>query len=326
MHNSRPGYELPWMFHPTQLVDDLEQAGEWFQRVFGRHRVTWAERWDLSQLSPEYPVDYSFWIMIGEVVHDVICPALYKVDGDAVPWGEHSGLSGISWWVKNSSAFAAAIEAKGLTLIDQAGQPVRGGRFARSLLTDEFTLMSMKADEAGFPHTFSEILGASKDRFAHVDHRLGDGWHLASASPQDPLGIIGCAWQTLSTVDIERAKWLFTEVLDGQYLGQARDAAGAGDAHCVFCAHTVIELVGPRGTAPVDAAAADTFDSITLLVQDLDKVRAHLNACDIRTTLDEADIIRTDPRDCMGVTWGFTRRLAPADPRVTMPAWAALTR
>ncbi|MGQ7859976.1 hypothetical protein ACUN0G_11825 [Pseudomonas sp. 32A] len=322
MQQASSNFELPWMFHPTQLVDDLEHAAAWFQKVFGRDRVTWAQRWDLSKLSPEYPVDYSFWIMIGEVVHDVICPALYKVEGDAVPWGEYAGLSGISWWVRDSSGFATAMESHGLTLIDQAGQSIKNGRFARSLLTDEFTLMSMSAEEVGFPHTFSEILGQSKARFAQVDHRLADGWRLPSAGATDPLGIVACAWQTISTVNVDRARWLFTDVLRGQFLGQAQDVVSSGDAHYVYAANTVVELVGPRGSQSADAA--DTFDSITFLVEDLDKTRAHLSACGIRLALEAGDLIRTDPRDCLGATWGFTRRLAPSDPRLEIPEWAAL--
>jgi catechol 2,3-dioxygenase-like lactoylglutathione lyase family enzyme len=319
-------FKVPLMFHPTHIVNDLEEAGAWFQRVFGRGRITWGERWDLSKLPSEYPVDYSFWVMIGDVVHDVLCPSLYIVDSDAVPYGDGGGLAGISWWVEDSSGFASAMEKAGVTLVDQANQRVTGGRFAKSLLTDEFTLMSMKSDEVGFPHTFSEILGYSREGFARVDHRLRDGWVLPPPPENDPLGVVAGAWHTIATDDVNRAVWLFTDVLGGREISRGIDPVGGAEACHVAFASTVVQIV-PQREASTDAAPRqDRYDSLTLKVRDLEVVREHLVACGIGLSHDDGSLIRTDAKDCLGATWGFTETLAPNDPRVDDPAWAELSK
>lgn len=323
--SSAASFDMPWMFHPTHIVADLEEAAEWFRKVFGRGKVTWGERWDLSKLSPDYPVDYSFWVLIGDVVHDVLCPSLYRVDSDAVPYGVGSGLSGISWWVEDSTNFATAMEKKGITLIDQAGRRVAGGQFARSLLTDEFTLMSMITKEAGFPHTFSEILGASRQGFAKVDKRLAGGWTLPAPSPDDLLCITGCAWHTLASDDVERAVGLFTKTLGGRLIGAGKDVVGGQTAQYVEFARCVLEFLPQRTPLkPNETGRQDAYDSITLRVTDIKRARQHLQDCGIRLSFDSESLIRTDPTDCLGATWGFTTDLAPGDDRRNSEMWRNL--
>jgi hypothetical protein len=184
--------------------------------------------------------------------------------------------------------------------------------------------MSLTAAEAGFPHTFSEILGQSRAGFARVDHRLAEGWRLPPTRPEDPLSVTGCAWHTLATDDAARAVRLFTDILGGQEIGTAHDVVGGGEARYIAFADTVMQIVPQRTPAPGDKTRQDVYDSITLQVRDLAQVRCHLASCGVALSFDSADLIRTDPRFCIGATWGFTTRLAPGDLRPGTPSWSEL--
>src|SRR5262245_3619616 len=104
-------YSISKMYHSTHLVPDLPEAKDWFSRIFRRKVGEWSERWDLSQISVEYPPNYSFLIEIRDVVHDTLCPSLYAPPNtDNTLWGEdvRYGLAGISWWLHDSRDFTAA--------------------------------------------------------------------------------------------------------------------------------------------------------------------------------------------------------------------------
>ena len=126
---------FPLMFHPTLVVDDLDEAAAWFQKVFGRTEVRWEEKWDLSLLNPDYPINYSYFFVIGDVSLDVLAPSLLVLPGDReAMYPKGQGLVDIAWYADDIEDVARRLERHGFRTRDQEGNVIRDGRVPESNL------------------------------------------------------------------------------------------------------------------------------------------------------------------------------------------------
>jgi hypothetical protein len=159
------------------------------------------------------------------------------------------------------------------------------------------------------------------ERVSAWDPRTDPGWQLPPVRPSDPLAIVRCSHHVVLTANLPRALKLLVNILDGRIVDEAENPILGTASTYVAVADAIFELAVPqRSGSPTQRdwerrAPDDTYYSLVWQVADLDRVRRHLAANRIRILEGDDDTVYTDPRDALGVAWGFTSSARPGDPR-----------
>jgi catechol 2,3-dioxygenase-like lactoylglutathione lyase family enzyme len=306
-------YSVTRLYHPTQWVPDLEEATEFFERVFGRHSQDMVEflRLEDSDLVSGYPIDYCVFTPIAEVLFDSVDPVRHLVDGkQPYPTVTEPHLGGIGWFVEGIEDLWRELRQRGIRGTDQARAEPEGEGPPLDISSTPiiFTLPS----DTGLSYEFCPY-------FAQRDTR-GDP-PVPAVSPSDPLGIERCSHHTVLTKQPDRALRLLLEVLGGRVIHEGPNEVLATQSTFISLADQVLELAQPRdesSPAMADwqrAAPDDTYHSLTWQVRDLERVAEHLSAAGVALRARTDTLIVVDPADGLGVPWGFSPVLTAGDPR-----------
>ncbi len=302
---------FPMMFHPTLIVYDLEVSAEWFRRVFGRKEVRWEEKWDIDKLNPTYPINYSYFFVLGDVCLDVLCPSLLKLPGDRealYPRGE--GLVDIAWYAEDIQKVSVQLEANGFRSRDQEGNIIVDGDVGESnLIADCFMTWTLPED-TGLTYEFFQMGEQHHERYSRRgDPRLNPAWQPRQVDPTDPLGVVSSAFHTVLTTDLDRARRLFVGVLGGQLVREGYNERLDADSAFIRYAGSVLHFASPRSAPVLDVLSGqptdrDQYLGISFEVVDLEKVAAHLTAQGIEFSR-TANEIATLPAGSKGAEWTF---------------------
>jgi catechol 2,3-dioxygenase-like lactoylglutathione lyase family enzyme len=299
-------HHISMMFHPTQAVPDLGEARDWFARVFQRYQVTWADRWDFSKINPDYPRDYSFFVHIADVVHDVLCPPLMtfrKVSPDSV----HPHLEGMGWWTEGIDELTRVLLEAGFDPLDQYGKPATPGQLPQSRLAADCYIIFTNHAQKGLRVEFAQWGEQHLEFYSRKgDPRLQPGWKLPPVDPQDPLAIERCSHHTILTADAGLGVRLYVDTLGGKVLAHQRNALFDADSILIEFAGSVLEYVTVPGSQLESTGGRDLYHGITFRVADIDRARRHLASQHVRMMVDSDSRVITDPASSLGVAWGFT--------------------
>jgi catechol 2,3-dioxygenase-like lactoylglutathione lyase family enzyme len=302
---------FPMMFHPTLLVDDLDRTTRWFERVFGRREVRWGEKWNLEWLNPSYPIDYSYFFVVGDVSIDALCPSLLTLaDGSPAVYPEGQGLADIAWFVDDIEDVSRALERAGFRTRDQRGNVIRDGDIPESGLVADCPMIWTLPDDTGLTYEFYRMARRHWPKYSlRADPRLDPEWVPDVVVDGDPLGILHAAHHTVRTLDPDRARRMYVDVLGGSVVGSGRDEATEADYLDVAYARSVLRFLTPDSGSLTDArtGSATTSDQYTGITFDVTDVRAtgdHLARAGVRTE-DRAGELVTVAADALGVEWGF---------------------
>jgi catechol 2,3-dioxygenase-like lactoylglutathione lyase family enzyme len=301
------------LFHPTLLVDDLEQAKQWFSKAFGRRGIRWEEKWDFSKMDKSYPVNYSVFIQMGDVMVDVLQPSLLKLPGDAkAPYPHGEGLTDMAFHTNDACRLARTLEHESIRTRDQTGLTIVDGQVPVHRLTlagDCYTIWTLPED-SGFTYEFMDIGEGNKPFYSETgDPRLRRDWELPAPTASDPLRLVANSHHTILTPNPCRAIDLFTRVLGGAVIASTYDPDWDANAVFVRFAGTVIEFASPRsGALPQafssPASDADAYVGMTFVVQDVDRVARHLDAEGVPLETTMAGI-STQAEHTFNVRWEF---------------------
>lgn len=301
------------LFHPSHWVPDLEETREFFGRVFGRRSQDMAEFLGVrdEDMVPGYPIDYSVFTPIAEVMFDSIDPVRHLVDGrqvhDAVT---EAHMGGIGWFVEGIEDLWHELRRLAIRGTDQARKEPEGD--GPPLDISSTPIIFTLAADTGLVYEFCPY-------FPQRDPR-GDP-PVPDVSPSDPLGIERCSHHTILTAQPERARRLLVGVLGGKIFHEGRDDLLAADSTWISLADQVLQLARPleEGSPAMEdwrrRDPDDSYYSLTWQVRDLDQVASHLEASGVRLQARTDSSIVTNPADTLGVAWGFTASLPPGDPR-----------
>lgn len=307
-------FAVTMLFHPTLHVPDLDEAGAWFERVFGRTGTSDAAIGPRAGVRDGRASDYSRFTPIADVLFDTIEPARYVTSGhQAYPDVDQPQLKAFGWYVENAARAYRELKRQGFRITDQLGQLAEGDDPPTSLGSGTPLFFTLPAD-AGLRYEFFEAVPFP------LDPRVAPGWSLPPVSRDDPLGIERCSHHTVVTRRPERAVRLLVSLLGGAVVHEGPSLVLGASSTYVHLAGSTFEYAVPgTGTAEDDDLArhepADVYHSITWKVADLDRVVHHLEAEDVRLQVRSDDLVVTDPETSLGVPWGFVTGLPPWDPR-----------
>lgn len=302
---------FPMMFHPTVLVEDLEETAAWFHRVFGRKEVRWEEKWNIEWLNPDYPINYSYFFVIGDVSIDALCPKLLRFpDGSTAVYPKGEGLTDIAWFVDDMEDVARRLEQNGFRTRDQQGSIIKDGAVPESALVPDCPMIWSLPEDTGLTYEFYTMGRRHWPKYSQrADPRLDPDWVPDQVATDDPLGVVRAAHHVVATLDPERARKLYVDVLGGREVGRGRDEPRQGDYLDIAYARSVIRFTTPDDGRLADVLSgepteSDQYTGITFDVQDLESVRAHLSSQGIETER-RGDELLTRPGQTLGVEWGF---------------------
>jgi catechol 2,3-dioxygenase-like lactoylglutathione lyase family enzyme len=270
------------VFHLTQVVDDLDEADAWYDRVFAPFRTY------RGYMEEAFRVASAF--CIADHVNELV--QLADVPGaESSPIGRFrarfgSRLHSIAWFVDDVAAAHRTLTDHGVRIFDVTGRPVDRDEQAAEL----GYIWTHPRDSHGLLE-FARPPG----RFS-LDGRFQPFWPTAVAYWRDvhPLGVTGPLGLTFSVTDFDGAAAFYEDVL-----GAAPVPCDAGYAFAVG-ESTTVELrdkqSDPRLRAFGDGIFGATFHTV-----DLDRAARHLAAVGVLAREHDGALV-IDPEHALGAT------------------------
>jgi extradiol dioxygenase family protein len=293
-------------FHLIHVVDDLDAADEFYDRVFGRQRFM-THQWG------EVEKRWATLGLIGDLMMETIEASSDPADA-ATPlsrfharFGQH--LHSLSWYVDDDYRIPLYRRLR-----------ERGIRVARpggGLFGDEGEVGATLFTHPKDTHGLLEFQ-AFDERWGAYDPRFGQGWSDEYWRSRHPLGIDAPSHLTTAVADLDRARAVYGDALGGRVFHEvATDLARS--VFVLVGVDTVVELaepLDPDSALGRDLAAnGELPHSVTWRVIDLDAVEGHLEKVGVRVGARAADTLTIDPADAFGAVLSFTTGRIPGDPR-----------
>jgi catechol 2,3-dioxygenase-like lactoylglutathione lyase family enzyme len=306
-------FRVAMMHHPSHHVLDLDQAAEFFERVFGCSSTSIGVVLSRLTVRPDWPRNYSAYTSIRDVFFDSIDPERVVIDGvQQYESIEKPHLQDFGFSVEEQAEAYRALRRHGfrarntLGVIGEGDDPPPGPN-------DPAPFFSLP-EETGLRYQFYPA-----GPFP-ADDRTEPGWVLPPVSDDDPLGIDFCSHHTVLTSAPERPIELMVDTLGGKVIHEGPDALHATTGTYVYLGGSVIEYALPEsGSVAYEDWASndfrDTYHAITWKVAALNRTERHLRACGIEIAMRSDETIVTVPETSLGIPWGFSTRLIQGDPR-----------
>ena len=331
------GYYTQGFLHATSVVKDLRLVADKCEQVFGTRgvpmEVALAPLSAAGTLRSDYPINYSWFVFIADLYLDVIQPDLYAPAGFEPRDIDHrEGLVEMSLTVNGMNNLNSVLWLKGIHTHDGLVKPV-----GRDKAADALVSVDPENDPYGkLIWTLPEETGLSWELIGSASLRPeGTGSvYPGEPLPTDPLGIEYCSHHTLLTWDRERALRIPADIFGARVIHE-------GINHQLETASTylwtpsrgadaplLLEIAVPlnehsfaarqlQGTVPSVAGfpCEDRYHMITFRVAELERTVRHLKQAGIGFEAIGDSMVITDPKDFLGIRWGFTSAAVTGDPR-----------
>jgi catechol 2,3-dioxygenase-like lactoylglutathione lyase family enzyme len=289
------------LFHATHVVDDLAAAEAWYDRVF-------APRYFFrGNYSPAEQRDASIFA-VGDFVLEPMAPAREPGAADKpvgrfhARFGAH--LHSIAFYVRSLPEIWERLRARGVRIVGDGGGALDG--------PPRGAIYTHPRDTGGLLE-FMEVPGGG-----HFDLRLQPGWSNTFWRESHPLGIEACSHLTIVVRDLERARSLWCDTLEGRVFHERESRTEATRSVFVRAGdETVVELAQPTG--PGAAAreleqSGEILHAISFRVRDLAKADAFLRGQGCKPEPCENGV-GLGPEQALGARYRFSASALPGDPR-----------
>jgi hypothetical protein len=312
--NDERDFRATMMYHPSHHVPDLGEAESWFERVFGRSSTRLAPTTRDAPPRSDYPLDYSTFTSISDVMFDTIDPKRYVLLGvQRYATVEQPHLKAFGWYFEGMAELYRALKRHGIRVTSQLDE-LADGEDPPTAAGSPMLLYFSLPEDAGLRYEFFPAIPF------RLDPRIAPNWTIPPVADDDPLGIERCSHHTVLTGHPERALRLIVDMLGGDIVHTGRDELRGTTGTYVSLAGSILEYAvpdpGTRAYADwVEDDPNDTYHAITWKVADLERAERHLQAQGVRIQVRSEDTLVTDPTTSLGIPWGFTNKLTPGDPR-----------
>jgi catechol 2,3-dioxygenase-like lactoylglutathione lyase family enzyme len=302
------------IYHIIHLSDTLPPLDAWYDEVFSPRRGMMDNHYSPNEQR------YASLLTIGDCVIEALAPAR-DVDGwDAMPIGRYYEKFGphwhsLAWYVDDVGVLWDHLRSLGIRVI-------RGGGPGA-------------ADER--PKDFVPIFTHPKDTIAQLQfmqrrtlrkpddyHRPGDadprflpGWSPTWWATNHGLTLERLAYVTIVTSDLERAKKIYVDALQGVVVGEGESKLTATrDLYVSIGKQVVVQLAQPLSTdalAGADQARnGDTIHAVCFQVNDLAAAERYLAGRGIGILDRDDSTLVADPATTFHAPYRFTTALPGA--------------
>lgn len=312
MTDTMTGFRISMMWHPSHNVLDLDEAEEFYKRLFGAGSTNIEVMLSQAPSRKGFSRNYSTFTLIQDVLLDTIQPTRYIANGrQRYPTPKRPHLNRTCWYVEGSGTdFYRAIRRQEIRFTNQADEIIDADEIPGPFGPGPLWVL---AEDAGLLYSF---LPAGP---FPLDPRTKGDW-VRPPADDNPLGIEFCSHHTVLTTQPDRARRLMVNALGGKVISEGRDELRAAAGPYVHLAGSTMHFGEPDAGSPADADLAeflpkDCYHALTWKVIDLGRVERHLDKLGVKTLVRSDDTIITTPETGLGIPWGFTTSLVPGDPR-----------
>ncbi|MGW2824330.1 VOC family protein [Streptomyces sp. NPDC001443] len=300
MNRTDAEFRVRMLYHPRIHVPSLEEAEDFFARVFGRPSTNFSVVMPNPPV-PGHSVGYSTFTSISDVLIDSLAPRLYLTGGvQRYPDVDNPRLTSTGWYVDGVKELYKELRSRGYRLVDSHDNPLseeewRGGP----------SPFHTVGEDSGLRYAFFETYPFP------LDPRVQEGWTVPEVTQDDPLGIERASHHTVLTNRPQRAVELTVGVLGGEIVRTGQDELRDLSGPFVRLAGTVLHFASPQADDEangegVGEVSLDTYHAITWKVADLERAAKHLESEGVRIAHRSDTALVTDPHTSLGVPWGFT--------------------
>ena len=287
-------------FHLLHVVNDLDAADEWYDRIFSARRF-------VSNYMKAAMRKASL-VLLGDFVMEPAQPvqqpgweksALGKFYSR---FGQH--FHSLAWYVDDLRETCRVLSEHKIRLFDMVGKPVTDpGR-----------------GDAVWSHpqdTHAAFEFAVAPRF-FIDPRLQPGWSMEFPRDQHPLGIERASHITMLFADLNKARRVYQEALGAKLIHQQESTGHKRSAFFAVGEDTVIEAAQPLSTSSPEGReleqAGEGIFAVTFKTRNLARAADHLRSNNVRYELSDNSLaINRD--DAFGMVLRFTEQALPNDSR-----------
>ncbi|KIW76437.1 hypothetical protein Z517_11183 [Fonsecaea pedrosoi CBS 271.37] len=315
-------YKIVTLYHPSHRVPSLEKADTFFREVFGIESV-WRNKL-FTKPDPKYPTfptDYCIFTSIADVFFDCIDPKKYVIDGEQrYEDVEEPHLNGLGWGVEGIDEIYAWLNEMGVRSTDQANR-LADPKECPVAVFKPSKLFFTVAEDSGLRY---EYYPASS--MGTYDIRRDPSWKLNPQVGKGPLGIQFCSHHTILTANLSRAIRLFVDLMGGKQIHETKGTLRGTDSIFIQLADAVYEFAVPipgvdsyasRDFEARQNKAEDVYHALTWKVKDLAVTEAHLRGKGVELIAKDDSMLVVDPKDGLGIPWGFVADVLPGDDRYT---------
>ncbi|WP_326533637.1 VOC family protein [Pseudorhodoferax sp.] len=275
------------LFHLTQIVDDLDLADRWYNRLFSPCRFY---RGYMKEA-----VRHASLLAIGDATVVEPVQLADEPGAEQSPLGRFRArfgarLHSIAWYVDDLDSAVDTLLGHGVRLVDVAGRPIESREQAAGVKY----VWTHPKDSHG-PLEFARL----NAEFS-TDPRVQPHWSAAYWREQHPLGIDGLLRITLATRLPEQASRFYTQVLGAREAaslpGQPGRSLQVGD-------DTIVDLVD-AGSERFGAFGEGVF-GMSFQVRDIARAEAFLREAGLPVVRRSDCQLELAPQHALGATVGF---------------------
>jgi catechol 2,3-dioxygenase-like lactoylglutathione lyase family enzyme len=296
------------IYHIIHLNDALPPLDSWYDDVFSPRRGMMDNHYSSNEQR------YASLLTIGDCVVEALAPSQDVEGWDAMPIGRYYKKFGphwhsLAWYVDDVGVVWDHLRSLGIRVL-------RGGGPAA-------------ADER--PKDFVPIFTHPKDTITQLQfmqrrtlrtpddyHRPGDadprflpGWSPTWWATNHGLTLERLAYVTIVTSDLERAKKIYVDALEGVVVGEGESVLTATrDLYVSIGKQVVVQLSQPQGS---DSLAADdlarngdTIHALCFKVRDLAAAERYLEGAHVGIAARDDDTILAEPATTYHAPFRFT--------------------
>jgi catechol 2,3-dioxygenase-like lactoylglutathione lyase family enzyme len=295
---------LTRLFHVIHVVDDLGAAESFYERILAGRSLF------RGGYSPVEQRDASLFA-IGDFAIEPMTPSR-EAGANEKPVGRFlarfgAHLHSIAFYVRSVEQLWARLRARGVRIVGDGG--------AALAAPPKGAIYTHPRDTGGL----LEFMEPPADPESGFDLRLRPDWSSRFWSEEHPLGIAGASHLTLVVRDLERARGLWVETLEGRpFLERESRALGTRSLFVAAGQEVVVELAQPVDRSSAAAreltANGEILHGVTFRVRDLARAEAFLRDQGLEPAHVGADL-ELGPDQALGARFRFSEAGLPGDPR-----------
>ncbi len=280
-------FELSRVFHVSHVVDDLDSAVTWYDKVFS------PRLWQRSEL---FGTSLAL-LVVGDVVLMPMQPATaYSTAPGRFRDRFGPCLHSLALYVDRPTELIDQLRGRGLRLTGADGTELHSPQ-------DEIWTQPRQTPVA---LEFFEPRPSMNDPRLEDAHWSSDYWREVH-----PLGIVSSHF-TVVAADARAASEFFVDALGGKVIHEGVVAAyGTRSTFVALSRDIMIEVAeptGPDSDASRDLRRQAAFHAVTFRVTDLQRAGDHLEASGVRTEERGPGHMALRREDCLGVNFRLTDR------------------
>jgi catechol 2,3-dioxygenase-like lactoylglutathione lyase family enzyme len=296
------------IYHIIHLNDSLPPLDGWYDEVFSPRRGMMDNHYSSNEQR------YASLLTIGDCVIEALAPAQDVEGWDAMPIGRYYKKFGphwhsLAWYVEDVGVVWDHLRSLGIRVLRGGGPGAADERpkdFVPIFTHPKDTIAQLQFMKRRTLRTPDDY-----HRAGDVDPRFLPGWSPTWWATHHGLTLEGLAYVTIVTSDLERARKIYVDALEGVVVGEGESTLTATrDLYVAIGKQVVVQLSEPQGSGSLAAddlaRNGDTIHAVCFKVRDLGAAERYLEGAHVGVAARDDETILAEPATTFHAPFRFT--------------------